>query len=305
MEIGPCDIRWRRDLLAAGFAEHEVRQRVRAGELVGVRRGAYLVGGALPGSMEARHLVQIRAALPGLAADAVVSHVSAAVVHGLPIWGVPLDRVRVTRSRRAGARITPTLHVHAAPLNAGDVVEVGGVPVTSVARTVVDVARALPFEQAVVIADGALYRQLVTPSDLDLEMQCALRRPGGPAARRVLEFSDGRSESPGESRSRVALQWAGLPVPLLQWEVRSRHGHQLGRVDFGWPALRTVGESDGRVKYGRLLGPGQEPGDVVFAEKLREDEIRDEGLRMVRWTWADLNDFALVAGRIRQAYRAA
>jgi hypothetical protein len=95
-------------------------------------------------------------------------------------------------------------------------------------------------------------------------------------------FSDGGSESVGESRSRVALDRAGLPPPVLQWKVTDRDGELIGRTDFGWPQLRTVGEFDGRVKYGRLLRPGQQPGDAVFAEKLREDRLRDQGLSVVR-----------------------
>ena len=67
----------------------------------------------------------------------------------------------------------------------------------------------------------------------------------------------------------MALHLAGLPAPVLQWEVCSPCGAVVARVDFGWPELRTVGEFDGRVKYGRLLRPGQDPGDAVFEEKRR------------------------------------
>ena len=80
-------------------------------------------------------------------------------------------------------------------------------------------------------------------------------------------------------------------------------GELIGYTDFGWPQLRTVGEFDGQVKYGRLLRPGQEPGDAVFAEKLREDRLRDQGLSVVRWTWSDLARFAPVADRLRRALR--
>ena len=83
----------------------------------------------------------------------------------------------------------------------------------------------------------------------------------------------------------------------------TRAGVPIARTDFGWPGRGTVGEFDGRVKYGRLLRPGQSAGDAVFAEKLREDRIRDQDLRVVRWTWPDLDDFHLVAARLRQAFR--
>jgi hypothetical protein len=279
-----------------------VRHWLRAGELVGVRRGAYVLPGGTPDRPEARHLMRLMAAGPELADGAVVSHVSAAVVHGLVVWAVPLDRVHVTRARRAGARVTPTLHVHAAVLHPDEVVDVGWAEVTSVARTVVDLARSLPFEQAVAIADDALHRRLTTAAELAEVVARSRRRPGSPAARRVVGFADARSESVGESRSRVALHRAGLPPAELQWNAWSRRGDHLGRVDFWWDRFRTVGEFDGQVKYGRLLRPDQEPGEVVFAEKLREDALRDEGLQVVRWTWRELDQFATVAERIRRAF---
>jgi hypothetical protein len=87
----------------------------------------------------------------------------------------------------------------------------------------------------------------------------AARRPGSPAARRVVAFADERSASPGESRSRVALRNAGLPRPVLQREVHGRSGLWLACTDFGRPELRRVGEFGGKAKYGRLLKPGQAP----------------------------------------------
>jgi len=125
------------------------------------------------------------------------------------------------------------------------------------------------------------------------------RRAGCPARRRL---RGARSESIGESRSRVAIALAGLPPPQLQWPVRL--GGSTAYTDFAWPERRTVGEFDGKVKYGRLLRPGQSPGDVVYAEKLREDAIRAQGLEVVRWTWADLGDFADTAARIQDRLRA-
>lgn len=85
--------------------------------------------------------------------------------------------------------------------------------------------------------------------------------------------------------------------------VRTSTGRFVGEVDFGWPELRTVGEFDGRVKYGRDLRPGQDPVEVLYREKLREDELRAEDLGMVRWGWVDLDRFAPVAQRLRERYR--
>jgi hypothetical protein len=292
---------WRRELIEAGFTRDEVRRDLRRGDLVSVRRGAY-TREALPRGPDERHRLQVHAAVAELADEVVVSHVSAAVLYGLPTWGVPLDRVHATRARRSGGRRGRVVHLHAAPLEPGEIVLVEGVPVTSPARTVLDIARSAPFQQAVVLADRALALGLVVPGQLADGVARATGWPGAPAARRVVDFADGRSESVGESRSRVAIAAAGLATPVLQWDVIAG-GRWLGRTDFGWPDRATVGEFDGRVKYGRLLLPGQEPGDVVFAEKRREDAMRAAGLRVVRWTWPDLHRFAPVADLLRRDWR--
>ncbi len=298
------DIRFRPRLLAAGYSDDEVRTLIRTGGLTAVRRGAYVVG-ALPDDRAARHVLGVRAALENLADGSVASHVSAALVHRLPVWSVPLGRVHVTRHRVSGGRRGRVVHVHVAPLRPDEIVVVDGIPVTSVARTVVDMARWVSFERAVVIADAALRREGVDAEVLSAALARARGWPGTPRARRAVTFADGGSESVGESRSRVAVARAGLPAPVLQWDVCGRSGRWIGRVDFGWPDRRTVGEFDGEVKYGRLRPSGQDPGDVVFEEKRREDAIRNEDLGVVRWTWSELDTFAEIAARIRSRFRSA
>jgi hypothetical protein len=275
---------------------------LRDGSLHAIRHGAYVAG--LADDPAVQHALLVRAALAELSPDAVVSHVSAAVLHGLRVWGIPLNRVDITRPRRrSGARQGNRVHVHCAPLDADEIGLVEGVPVTSVPRTVVDVARTAGFEQAVVVADSALGAGLAGTAQLAAALARRSRWPGLPAARRAIGFAARGSGSVGESRSRVAIARAGLSAPLLQWEVRRTDGTFVGRVDFGWPRLRTVGEFDGRVKYGKLLRPGQDPADVVHQEKLREDALRAEDLGVVRWTWPDLSRFAPVATRLRERFR--
>ena len=148
------------ELRAAGYTEREVRRALRAGELMPVRRGIYAVRG-VPDEPMVRHAMSVRAAERGVASEAVISHVSAAALHGLPSWGVALDRVHVTRSRRNGGRVDRVLHLHVAHLAPDEIVIIDGIAVTSVARTVVDCARLLGFEQALVIADAALHMRKV------------------------------------------------------------------------------------------------------------------------------------------------
>jgi hypothetical protein len=285
----------RPQLLAAGVTDGELRALRRRGELCTVRPGAYLHG-RRPETASGQHLVAVRAATARLGAGSVVSHTSAAVVHGLPLWSVRLERVHATRSRASGARRNGVLHLHAADLEADEVTVVDGLVVTSVARTLADLARLLPFESALVPADAALFRRSVTPDELAAAVDRAAHRPHNAAARRVVAFADGRAESPGETRSRVAIRRAGLPPPVLQYRVDGM------RTDFAWEEFRTVGEFDGKVKYGRCLQPGQEPGDAVFAEKVREDALRDRDLQVARWIWTELEAFDAPAARIRRAF---
>lgn len=304
--MDPPDLTLRPHLLAAGFSDDEMRRLVRTGRLTPVRRGAYVQGGLPDGVLE-RHALHIAAAMRELAGDAVVSHVSAAVLHGLRIWGVPLERVHVTRRRAGGGRRGALVHVHVASLDPAEITTVAGLPVTSLARTAADLARMLPFEQAVVVVDSAMFYKRpdrVERGDLVDVLDAVPRRPGTRSARRVIDFSNGRSESVGESRSRLVIAAAGLPMPVLQWEVRGSATWALvGRVDFGWPELRTVGEFDGLVKYGRTLHPGQDVAEVLVAEKVREDALRDEDLGVVRWIWPDLANFGATARRLRTRFR--
>ncbi len=201
----------------------------------------------------------------------------------------------------SGAR-NARLHLHVARLPDDEITALGAVATTTVTRTVVDLARSESFEAAVVTADAALRLGLTSAP---LLRDCLARMGGVPgvrAAARVLAFADGLSESVGESRSRVVLQRLRLPRPDLQVRVLSEDRTPIGRCDFGWRAHHTVGEFDGRVKYGRLLRPGQSPGDAVFEEKRREDEIRDHGWQVARWTWADLATPLVIDRRLRRAF---
>jgi hypothetical protein len=287
----------RPELRAAGVTDRQLRLLRRGGQVDAVRRGAYAAG--LDGPLE-RHRAAATAAIAQLGPGTVLSHVTAAVLHGLPLWQTALTRVHATRNRRSGARRGDTLVLHAAALDADEMVQVDGLSVTSLPRTLADLARLLPFEEALVPADSALHRHLVTRAELDVALTRSLRRPGNAAARQVLAFARPGATNPGESRSRLAIHRAGLPVPALQERIRTARGTY--ETDFWWKDVATVGEFDGRVKYGRLLKPGQDAGEVVFAEKLREDSLRAAGCEVVRWTWAELADFDTVVSRLHEAF---
>lgn len=293
-------LRFSQDLRAAGYTYAEVRRMTRAGELERVRRGTYTTASGEVDRAEA-HRRLVAATMAAVSVDAAASHMSAAVVHGLPYWPNELRYVHVTRNRSNGGRVRRLTHVHASPLPSEDITVVRGLPTTSMARTVVDLCRSLPMERSVPIGDAAL-RLGLDPAELQEVMSRCAGWRGMAAARRAVAFLDRRSESVGESYSRVVFHQLGLPAPQPQFEVFDERAQLVGRCDFGWEEKRTLGEFDGKVKYGQLLKPGQTAGDVVFDEKRREDAMRDLGWSMVRWIWAELFHPADLERRLRRAF---
>ncbi|MCX5042088.1 type IV toxin-antitoxin system AbiEi family antitoxin domain-containing protein [Aldersonia sp. NBC_00410] len=290
----------RREALRLGLTDHEIRQQRRHGHWERIGRGCYLSRSVYEESDDSRrHRYLVEATLPGMARAAVLSHQSAAVMYGLPLWNAPLDRVHITRNRRNGGRLRTSLAVHCAPIDDG-VARVEGVLLTSPARTIVDLARTLPFESALVVCEAAVRRFGIHNETLALELERAKHRRGAAGARRLIAMLDAHSESPGESRSRAMILRSHLPLPLGQGVVTAADGRFLGRVDFYFPDHGVVGEFDGRTKYGRTLRPGGDSAEVVYAEKLREDNLRDAGFVVVRWTWPELDAVGLPA-KIRRA----
>jgi len=285
----------------AGLTTKELLRGTRRGELVRLRRGWYLVAEQVPPDPVGRHRQLLHATCPLLAPGSVVSHLSAAVLHGLPVWREQLSHVQVTRTDGRGKR-RGNVHVHVAPLTDAEVVEVDGLAVTSVARTVVDLARTLPLDRAVAAGDAAL-RAGTGTTTLGEALDAAAGRPGVAAARRAVDLLDARSESAGESCSRVLLHRIGLPPTSLQHEVLDETGRLVARADFGWEEHRTLGEFDGRVKYEQLLRPGETAGDAVWREKWREDAIRDLGWQVVRWGTSQLADEQQLRDRLLRAFR--
>jgi len=271
-------------------------RQVRVGSLVRVRHGAY--ASAHGADAVERHLQLVAATWPLLGEGAVLSHASAAALHGLPTWECDLAKVSVTRPHGGHGRTGAWLHARLGTLDAEQVCEVEGLRVTGLARTAVDQACCVSFERAVATMDAAL-RAGVRRSELEQTVRLAKRRHGIGVARAALSFADGAAESVGESISRVLIAQVGLPAPALQVEVRDRQGRWVARSDFGWIEQRVIGEFDGRIKY---LGDEASVADAVIREKAREQAIRDAGWVVVRWTWADLSDPGAFRRRIQSAF---
>ncbi len=278
-------------LVAAGISVGMIETRLRTGELVRLRQGVYLAAAAWPDDPVARHLVLAHAeqvANP----HAVLSHQSAALAWALPSPGrVSWHELPVSLTVPAGkgrrSRLTNAVH-RAAWLPAEQVArDAGGYPVTSLARTAVDLATGLELPEALVILDAAarsLCAAFVTsPRRSDFANPRLVRAareslrqaaPAQPASLlEAVDLADPGRESPAESLSAGHFEVSGLPRPLFQAPLATPMGTLY--PDCLWPEQRLIGECDGAIKYTRA--------DAYVQEKQREQVLRDLGFGMVRW----------------------
>jgi hypothetical protein len=259
---------------AAGWSDSALRRAVNSGRLVRLRHGLYC-DSTQAGRPALDAIAAVRACT-----GSVVSHRSAALLHELPLIGHARDsRPSLTVQPGRTGDVRDAL-LHRASLWPEDVTILYDVPVTSVARTLVDLGRSRSTATTVAAADAALHRGLVEQAAIDDVLLHCWVWPGIRRAHRSLARVDARSESPLESVSRLVLAWAGLPVPELQADLQDADGSFLGRPDFYWPEFGVVGEADGRMKYTDR--------DVLFAEKRRQEAFEVAGLIVVRWSWADV-----------------
>lgn len=286
----------RAELLASGMTERRLRDDLAEKRLIRLHRGFYVRADDWSQLWwEGQHLLKVlavRAASPG--AGPIFSHVSAAVLWGLPLYRLGDKPVQVIVDGRRHSRVIAGVVRRDMQIDEADIVEIDGMRVTSLVRTVVDVARTSTFERAVGCADAALRQVAVSGQVVDVEADQMWRtdaieraRPGMRGVRqvrRVLEFADGRAQLPGESISRVRLHQLGFSDYDLQVPVTGAMGDQYW-LDFAFSRARTFGEFDGQGKYTDPdLRPAGSTQDAILAEKRREDDVRGvTGWGFARW----------------------
>lgn len=291
-------------LIARGYTSQTVGRAAAAGELIRLRPGFYVAGDARDLDRKDRHLLSVVAtdcALDG----AVFTHWSAAMLHGLPDWGLPLRTTSVSRYGHAQRSRTTRLVRHdLCPVGRDEVVSIEGLSVTSADRTIVDIARSCDLAASVAVADAALHSALVTPDSLHDALELAAGRSGIKKARTAIALTDIDSESVAETRSRLCFADFGLPEPETQVDIFDDDGSFIGRVDFLWREFGVIGECDGFGKY----FDGADAAETrrrLGAEKDRDAHLMALGFRLIHWRWADLERPWVLIQRIRDVLLAA
>lgn len=279
----------RRQAIACGYGADEVSGLLRRREWLRVRHGAYVERGLHDQlSPAGRAMLNVRAVSLVVDEPAVFTHSSGALIHSQPTWGLNLNTVHLTRTSAHSGRIVAGVNHHEASLDGSEIETVNGLRCTTLNRTPLDVTRQFGFDAGVVSADAALR----SGADVESMRASAARMEQWPDSQNVLpvvDFADPGAESPGESLARIFVVSLGFPPPETQVVIRD--GRFLGRCDMKLRGAPLLLEFDGRMKYRRKrddCDPVVDDGEIVWAEKQREDYLRGLSFGVFRMIWAEL-----------------
>ncbi|TRW82829.1 hypothetical protein FK535_12815 [Mycolicibacterium sp. 018/SC-01/001] len=221
--------------------------------------------------------------------SATLAGLSAAAMHGsrwLPAEG-PAELTRV----RCGS--PPGIAIHREVLRDDETCLVQSIDCTTVARTIFDIGRRIPSDEAVIRIDALLNATRIPVDDVAV---VASRHPGARGIRRlrqVMALVDGGAESPQESRLRLILLRAGLPRPRTQVPIIGDAGRVIRRIDIGWPEYGVGVEYDGEHHW---TDPRTHAEDINRLEFLAA-----RGWAIVRVSGRHMGDPAAVVARVRAA----
>jgi very-short-patch-repair endonuclease len=251
--------------LRAGVTTAEIQQRLRTGALLREHRGVYRVGHRAP-SMEARYLAAVLACGEG----ALLSGRAAGHLLGILKGRAPAPEVTTTTERRIKGVQTR----RSRDLRPEDGTRWLGIPVTTVARTLVDLAAVLPLGELARACHEAGVRHHTTPAQVDAVLA---RRPTSPGATKLREILRGDVHvtlSKLEARFLARLREAGLPLPRTNRPAGGR------RVDCRWAAQRLMVEVDSyRYHHSR---------HAWEQDRRREREAHARGDEFRRYTFGDV-----------------
>jgi hypothetical protein len=300
--LHPDGLFLRLEALAFGYKDRHLAAALAARTLVRVRHGAYISGFTwAAASAETRFRLRGQAVCLSHGPVVALSHTSGAAALGLRLWDVDFRTVHVTRLDGGPARRHQDVVYHADSWTPDDIYCVDEMLTMSPVRSGLGTASLHGVEQGLVVLDSLIDLDLAT---MELLHSTYERIQGWPHTGRLqvtVRLVEPGSQSVGESRARFLCFACHLPKPVLQFEVHDEFGRLIGTTDMAWPEHKCLCEFDGKIKYGRLLKPGDEPSEVVFREKVREDKLREAtGFGMVRLIWLDLPRREATGARIRR-----
>ena len=272
-------------LIAAGIPRDAIRRRVSAGYLLRLHRGVYAVG----------HRSDIAlgpetAALLACRDGALLSHHSAAALWGLRPPGSGDGLMHITVLGTGTAQIDGAKVHRTRILDAKDVRIHERLPVTSPARTLLDIAELITPRELERAFDEALITHAARRAQISELLARATGRPGRPRLQALLARQTGttRTRSEAEERFLALIRSAELPEPDVNARV---HGYE---VDFRWRAAQLVVEIDGFAFHA---------GRPAFERDRQKDaRLQASGLTTMRVTWLQIEDepYAVIA-RVAQA----
>jgi hypothetical protein len=267
----------RQELLAAGISRAEIKSRLRRGSLIREHRGVFRVGHTAP-SLEATYLAAVRACGEG----ALLSGRAAAHLYGLIKGTAPPPDVTAPGGRRVSGVRTR----QARRIDGRDATSFRGIPITTVPRTLVDIAAELGPDELGRACHEAGVKYGTTPRHVE---EVLARRPNSPGAGKLRAILTGDTPvtlSKLEMRFLALLRDNGLPLPVTNRLVGGR------RVDCRWPARRLTVELDGyRYHHSR---------HAWEQDRRREREARARGEEFRRYTFGDVTEHpALMLAELR------
>jgi very-short-patch-repair endonuclease len=215
----------RAQLLAAGLTDAQIKRRLRSGELLQEYRGVYRVGHRAP-SVEARYLAAVWACGSG----ALLSGRAAGHLLGIIATPPSMPEVTAPTERRVPGIAT---HRHRTPVEA---TIWRGIPVTTPARTLVDLSSVLAVADLARACHEAGIRHGTAPGEVEAILD---RRQGARTLRRILRGDEHVSLSALERRFLALLRREGLPLPVTNRPAGGRY------VDCRWAEQRLTVELDG------------------------------------------------------------
>ena len=257
----------RAQLLKAGVTPQEIRSRIDRGGLLRVHPGVYRVGHGAP-SLEASYLAAVLAAGEG----AMLSGLAAAHLLGLVAGPPPGPEVTAWTERR----IEGVRTFRSRSTNAQAATRVRGIPVTTVPRTLVDIAAELPEHALARACHEAGVRYRTTPRQVEAVLAQRPTTPGARKLRRVMLGDVRVTLSTLERRFLELLTKEGLPLPVTNRPAGGR------RVDCRWPEHRLTVELDGYRFHNSRHSWEQ--------DRRREREARARGDEFRRYTYSDVTE---------------